>query len=53
MLGVVVEGVHHAAPVLVDLGRHALFIVTSAAVARLHAMARVGSYLQVGMIRVP
>lgn len=48
VLCVVVEGIHHAAPVLVDLCRHAIVIVTTAAVARFHAVARVGSHLQVG-----
>lgn len=46
VLGVIIEGIHHAAPVLVDLGRHPLVIVHAAAVARFYTVARIRSYLQ-------
>lgn len=45
VLGVAVEGVHHAAPVLVDLRRHALVVVPATVVARLYAVARVRAHL--------
>ena len=47
MLGIAVEGVHHATPVLIYLGRHAL-VVVPATVAGLHAVARVRADLRPG-----
>lgn len=48
MLGVVVERVHHAAPVLVDLGCHTVVAVPADAIAGLYAVARVSAHLHGG-----
>lgn len=45
VLGVLVERVHHATPVLVDLGSHAVVVVPTGTVAGLHAVARVRPHL--------
>lgn len=46
VLGVLVEGVHHATPVLVDLGRHAVIFASCAIVAGLHPVAGVRAHLE-------
>lgn len=46
VFGILVERVHHAAPILVDLGRHAVILASRAVVAGLHPVARVRAHLR-------